>query len=134
MLNPNLPTLSSDLIYQLAQLIQQSQTASSTCQFEPHQPPKQTYNTEIKPTGNLLASHPILECLDVKRMSQKCNTLLKRLTMEQLEEFNEIIDQSLCDPINDNQIPKVLEATLKNIIKVDNNKGTEEIIHLPSHI
>ncbi|RIB20955.1 hypothetical protein C2G38_2301977 [Gigaspora rosea] len=50
--------------------------------------------------------------------------------MEQLEEFNEIIDQSLCDPIDDNQIPKVLEFTLKiieNIIKVNNNKGTEEI-------
>ncbi|RIB03751.1 hypothetical protein C2G38_2224152 [Gigaspora rosea] len=82
-------------------------------------------------------SHPILECSDVIRLGQKCNTLLKRLTVEQLEEFNEIIDQSLCDPIDDNQIPKILEFTLKlieNIIKVDNDKGTGKIIHLPSYI
>ncbi|RIB30278.1 hypothetical protein C2G38_2153005 [Gigaspora rosea] len=175
MFNPNLSTLSSDLIYQLAQLIKQSQTASSTCQFEPHQPLKQTsqYRNQVywktpcqtpvihpqplqkqffqdprqysrsRSTRRKLcshcqrASHPILECPNVKRLGQKCNTLLKRLTIEQLEEFNEIIDQSVCDPIDDNQIPKVLEFTLKiieNIIKVDNNKGTEEIIHLPSHI
>ncbi|RIB04171.1 hypothetical protein C2G38_2223076 [Gigaspora rosea] len=83
------------------------------------------------------ASHPILRYLDVKCLGQKCNTLLKRLAVEQLEEFNKIIDESICNPINDNQIPKVLDFTLKiieNIIKVDNNKGTEEIVQLPSHI
>ncbi|RIB29968.1 hypothetical protein C2G38_2154037 [Gigaspora rosea] len=120
---PNLSALSSNLIYQLTQLIQQLQTAFFIYQFEPNQP--------------LKASHPILECPDIKRLGQKCNTLLKGPTVEQLEEFNKIIDKSLCDPIDDIQIPKVLEFTLKlieNIIKIDNNKGTENVtptfIHL----
>ncbi|RIB11397.1 hypothetical protein C2G38_2042722 [Gigaspora rosea] len=174
MLNPNLPTLSSDLIYQLAQLIKQSQTTSSTCQFETNQPSKQTspyrnqaywetpcptpvirpqplqqqffpdprQHSRFQPTRSKLcfycrkASHPILECPDVKRLGQKCNTLLKTLTRKQLEEFNEIINESLCDPVNDKQIPKVLEFTLKlieNIIKVDNNKETGKIVHLPPY-
>ncbi|CAG8693233.1 28424_t:CDS:2 [Gigaspora margarita] len=39
MFDPNLPTLSPNLIYQLTQLIQQLQIVSSPSQFETHQPP-----------------------------------------------------------------------------------------------
>ncbi|RIB00077.1 hypothetical protein C2G38_2235747 [Gigaspora rosea] len=175
MFDPNLPTLSPNLIYQLTQLIQQLQIVSSPSQFKTHQPPVLTsqyqnqvywetpcptpvihsqypqqqffqaprqYNrsrsTRIKLCFHCRrASHLILECPDVKRLGQKCNTLLKTLTKKQLEEFNEIIDENLCDPVNDKQIPKVLEFTLKlieNIIKVDNDKGTGKIVHLPSYI
>ncbi|CAG8819128.1 24886_t:CDS:2 [Gigaspora margarita] len=143
MFNFNLPTLLPNLIYQLAQFILQSQTASSPSQFEPHQPLKQTSqyrNQEYCETSCLApiirlqslqlqflpASHPILEWPDVKCLG---NTLLKRLIIEQLDGFNKIIDESLCDPIDDKQILKVLEFTLKlikHIITVDKNKGTEK--------
>ncbi|RIB14828.1 hypothetical protein C2G38_2193948 [Gigaspora rosea] len=148
MFDPNLPTFSSDLIYQLAQHIQQLQTSSSPNPFVPHQPLKKSfqYHNEVycetsfpnpiihpqslqqqlfqdpqqysrsQPTHRKLcfhcrrASHPILECPDIKRLGQKCNTLPKTLTSEQLEEFNEIINE------------------------IDNNKGTEEIVHSPLYI
>ncbi|RIB27552.1 hypothetical protein C2G38_2160314 [Gigaspora rosea] len=82
------------------------------------------------------ASYLILECLNVKRLGQKCNTLLKRLTVEQLKEFNKIIDQILCDLINDNQIPKVLEFTLKIIENIIKKRSTiTEVLntyHIPN--
>ncbi|CAG8792263.1 36924_t:CDS:1, partial [Gigaspora margarita] len=53
--NLNLPTLSSDLIHQLAQLIQQSQTTSSPSQFSLTNLQTKPPNTEINYTGKLLA-------------------------------------------------------------------------------
>ncbi|CAG8527695.1 2795_t:CDS:2 [Gigaspora margarita] len=140
MFDPNVPTLSTDLINQLSQLINNRiphpseknykcraqaywETSCPTPIIRP-QPLQQQFlqdprqYSRSRPTHRKLCfhcqrtNHHILECLDIKRLGQKWNALLKTLTAEQLEEFNEIIDESLCDSFSDKQILKLLEFTL----------------------
>ncbi|CAG8823621.1 1518_t:CDS:2 [Gigaspora margarita] len=136
--NFNLPTLSSDLIHQLALLLQQPQPAFSPSSFEPHQSPKKNfqYKNEIYwqipyPTP-IIRPQPLQQQFfldprqyNIKRLGQKCNTLLKTLTEEQLEELNEIINESLCDSVNDNErkSDKLEELNLEEKIVDDEPPG-----------
>ncbi|RIB14343.1 hypothetical protein C2G38_2040284 [Gigaspora rosea] len=80
-------------------------------------------------------SHHILECPEVKLLDEKCTMLMRSLTLEQMEEVQEIINKNFSRPPNDEQLPKVLEFVLEvveNIIRNDNEEKEKEIEYIPS--
>ncbi|CAG8730475.1 16364_t:CDS:2, partial [Gigaspora rosea] len=58
-------------------------------------------------------SRPLLECSEVKLLNKKCTMLIRTLTLEQIEEIQEIINKNFSRAINDKQLPEALEFILE---------------------
>ncbi|RIB24652.1 hypothetical protein C2G38_639009 [Gigaspora rosea] len=62
--------------------------------------------------------HYILECPKVKLLDEKCTMLTRTLTLEQGEELQELINENLGDPLDDEQIPVALDFILEVLIYI----------------
>ncbi|RIB07275.1 hypothetical protein C2G38_2274797 [Gigaspora rosea] len=82
-------------------------------------------------------SHPILKCSEVKSLYEKCTMFIRTLTLEQIEEVQEIIFENFLRGINNEQLSEALEFTLEvveNIIRNDIEEKEKEIEYLPLFI
>ncbi|RIB30976.1 hypothetical protein C2G38_2151097 [Gigaspora rosea] len=121
MANPNQPTSTSDLVNQLAQLLQQLQIALTSKQAESHQRPwKEPLNTMRSPKKEYIRK--LFLKSDVKRLDKRCNALFTALTSEQHGEFLEIINKKFPEALNDKQIPEALEFSIKVLENMIENK------------
>ncbi|CAG8671539.1 13988_t:CDS:2 [Gigaspora margarita] len=146
MANPNQPTFLSNLVNQLAQLLQQLQVVLASNQTEFYQKSwkEPCYTPNIQKVKSKAISkkqcpkcyrknHYILKYLNVTRLDKRNIVLFIIFNSEQYDKFLEIIIKRFLEVVNNKQIPKALEFSLKILENmIENKREVEEMIYLPS--